>query len=238
VALAFGMRVHEKHGVVISEHDMVQAALTFANGKDWETETRSPPASQDVFVRLDELEDARRAVEEELRRDLLKLGNRESADRIAQRLDRELKEIGAHERVRERSRKWLREALTQIHTDPAAAITKLRQPITSAASRIGAYVHVEFSATGLSARPVISPGRDAAIYLVALLLDSSRPYGRDLCRCKLEGCGNYFLVHRPPTGRPRRDYCSLEHMEEAQRRTLSARVTKSRRKTGTARRPK
>jgi hypothetical protein len=238
VALAFGMRIHEKQGVVISEHDMVEAALTFANGKDWETQTGSPPSSKDSFVELDELDESVVRAMEELRRVLPKTGSQNGADRLAQELDRTRKAGGAHRRERERSRKWLREALSQIYTDPAAAITKLRQPITAAASRIGAYVHVEFSATGLSAKPVISPGRDAAIYLVALLLDSSRPYGRDLCQCKLEGCGNYFLVYRPPTGRPRRDYCSPQHMEEAQHRTLSARVMKSRRKATAARRPK
>ena len=52
-------------------------------------------------------------------------------------------------------------------------------------------------------------------YAALLVLDQTRPYGRDLCVCKLRSCGKLFMLKRPHSGRPRRDYCSDAHMERA-----------------------
>jgi hypothetical protein len=66
-------------------------------------------------------------------------------------------------------------------------------------------------------------------YALLLLLDESRPYGRDLCRCQLEGCGNFFLVVRPPKGRPQRLYCpDTDHAEKAHDATAVDRMRLSR----------
>lgn len=70
-----------------------------------------------------------------------------------------------------------------------------------------------------------------------LLLDESRPYGKDLCQCKLDGCGRFFLVQKPPTGRPQRLYCTREHMLEVHARESTRRAKESRDKKK-ARRPK
>jgi hypothetical protein len=67
----------------------------------------------------------------------------------------------------------------------------------------------------------------------SLLLDGSQPYGRDLCQCRLASCGRFFLVKKPPTGRPQRFYCSSDHMLEAHALQSGKRAQLSRaRKTG------
>lgn len=66
---------------------------------------------------------------------------------------------------------------------------------------------------------------EAAIgYGLVLLLDAGRPYGKDLCRCRLEECQQFFMAIRQPTGRPRRDYCSEEHLNTAHNRDSVDRV--------------
>jgi hypothetical protein len=66
---------------------------------------------------------------------------------------------------------------------------------------------------------------EAAIgYALLLLLDPTRGYGSDLCRCKLAECGRFFPAIKPPTGRPRRDYCCAEHLEAAREKSSVDRV--------------
>ncbi len=61
-------------------------------------------------------------------------------------------------------------------------------------------------------------------YGLVLLLDKNRPYGKDLCRCRLEQCEQFFLAIRPPMGRPRRDYCCKEHLAMTHNRDSAERV--------------
>lgn len=65
-------------------------------------------------------------------------------------------------------------------------------------------------------------------YALALLLDPSRPYGKDLCQCQLEECGRFFFQIKPPTGRPQRRYCCSDHMDKAHELNSGERVRKSR----------
>jgi hypothetical protein len=75
---------------------------------------------------------------------------------------------------------------------------------------------------------------DAALgYVLMMFLDSKRPYGRDLCRCKISECGNFFLAIKPKTGRPRRDYCCQAHLEISRTRTGVRRVQDYRRRQKT-----
>ena len=61
-------------------------------------------------------------------------------------------------------------------------------------------------------------------YVLLLLLDAQRGYGRDLCRCKIKECQKFFLAIKPPLGRPRRDYCSQAHLEASRALTGVQRV--------------
>lgn len=61
-------------------------------------------------------------------------------------------------------------------------------------------------------------------YGLVLLLDKNRPYGKDLCRCRLEQCEQFFLAIRPAMGRPRRDYCCKEHLAMTHNRDSAERV--------------
>jgi hypothetical protein len=72
---------------------------------------------------------------------------------------------------------------------------------------------------------------DAALgYVLMLLLDSKRPYGRDSCRCKISECQKFFLAIKPKTGRPRRDYCCQAHLEASRNLTGARRVQDHRRR--------
>lgn len=78
-------------------------------------------------------------------------------------------------------------------------------------------------------------------YVLALLLDKSRPFRDALCCCRFADCGKFFLAERTPTGRARRIYCSREHMEAAHAQDAARRVRAYRerkRKAKTARKPK
>lgn len=72
-------------------------------------------------------------------------------------------------------------------------------------------------------------------YVFLLLLDSSRPYGHDLCRCRLATCGRFFLSPKPKTGRRRTRYCSSLHMNLVHEADSSRRVAESRRRRAEAR---
>ena len=64
----------------------------------------------------------------------------------------------------------------------------------------------------------------ALAYVLLLLLDDSRRYGKDLCQCRLKTCQRYFFAIKPPTGRPRRDYCCQAHLDAARAATGTRRV--------------
>lgn len=65
-------------------------------------------------------------------------------------------------------------------------------------------------------------------FLEVLLLDQERPFARDLCCCRLETCGRFFLMKKPKTGRPKRNYCTRNHMLKAHELGSYQRVVKSR----------
>jgi hypothetical protein len=66
-------------------------------------------------------------------------------------------------------------------------------------------------------------------YVLLLLLDPERPFGRDLCQCRLEGCGRFFFTSpNPKGGRPQRLYCNPTHMHMAHEATAPERVRRSR----------
>jgi predicted metalloprotease len=73
-----------------------------------------------------------------------------------------------------------------------------------------------------------SPPSCQFAYALLLLLDTKRPYGDALCKCRLEKCGKFFWVVRPRTGRPQRLYCSHEHMQLAHEARAPKRVRDSR----------
>ena len=72
-----------------------------------------------------------------------------------------------------------------------------------------------------------------------LLADESAGFGKDLCRCTFEDCGEFFLSVPNPSGGPRRrKYCSPEHMKEEHNRDAKNRVARMRaanRRKGAAR---
>lgn len=65
-------------------------------------------------------------------------------------------------------------------------------------------------------------------YVLLLLADPNRGYGRELSQCRLNRCQKFFFSVRPETGRPRTRYCSDEHMKEAHQASASQRVRISR----------
>jgi hypothetical protein len=60
-----------------------------------------------------------------------------------------------------------------------------------------------------------SPIRSALSYIAVLLLSDHRGCRSNLGLCRLPGCGRFFKVTRGKPGRPRTDYCTDAHMEQA-----------------------
>jgi hypothetical protein len=73
-------------------------------------------------------------------------------------------------------------------------------------------------------------------YAVLLLLDEELELGKDLKRCKFQGCGLFFFssVRSEGTGRPRERYCSKKHFLAARRGTSAERMRRSRERRGAA----
>lgn len=79
----------------------------------------------------------------------------------------------------------------------------------------------------------------ALAYAMCLLLDNRRPHASTLWRCRLESCRRFFFEQRREgAGRPRREYCSEEHLEEAHRQQVLERVRRHRAKQKPGRKPK
>lgn len=78
-------------------------------------------------------------------------------------------------------------------------------------------------------------------YVLALLLDKTRPYRKALRCCRFVDCGQFFLPEPTPTGRVQRTYCSRQHMQAAHAQDAARRVRKYRerkRAAKAARKPK
>jgi hypothetical protein len=65
-------------------------------------------------------------------------------------------------------------------------------------------------------------------HALLLLMDCSRPYGRNLCCCSLESCRKFFLADRTKRGVARTKYCCAEHMKTAHKAGGAARAERSR----------
>lgn len=123
-------------------------------------------------------------------------------------------------------RERLEKQLETIRTDTRKARAELADEVRRAGERIAIRPSYIMTNTGVEVFYRHFPdGLEAAIgYALLLLLDPTRPYGSDLCRCKLAECGSFFLAIKPPTGRPRRDYCCKEHLEAAREKSSVDRV--------------
>lgn len=69
---------------------------------------------------------------------------------------------------------------------------------------------------------------DLCTYASILLLDESRPYRANVCRCSLETCSRYFLARTASKGRPRTRYHSEQCMLQAHDLGSAARARRSR----------
>lgn len=127
-----------------------------------------------------------------------------------------------------------------VRTDSKRARVLLAQGIKQAGERMLMRPVYVITAEGTNTKLRHYPADvDAALaFALLVILDSQKPYGGDLCRCKLQECRRFFLTIRPATGRPRRDYCSQQHLDEARAATGSQRVKKFRESQKKARKPK
>jgi hypothetical protein len=73
-------------------------------------------------------------------------------------------------------------------------------------------------------------------YAVLLLLDEELELGKDLKRCRYEGCGLFFFSsdRSERTGRPREAYCTQDHLRKARRDTSAQRMRRYRAKRAAA----
>ena len=123
-------------------------------------------------------------------------------------------------------RERLEKQVETIRTDTRKARAELADEVRRAGERIAIRPSYIVTNTGVEVFYRHFPADlEAAIgYALLLLLDPTRPYGSDLCRCKLAECGRFFLAIKPATGRPRRDYCCAEHLEAAREKSSVDRV--------------
>ena len=123
-------------------------------------------------------------------------------------------------------RERLEKQLETIKTDTRKARADLAEEVRRAGERIAIRPSYIVTKSGVEVFYRHFPADlEAAIgYALRLLLDPTRGYGSDLCRCKLAECGRFFLAIKPPTGRPRRDYCCEEHLEAAREKSSVDRV--------------
>lgn len=88
--------------------------------------------------------------------------------------------------------------------------------------------HQQNGALSLDYDVILSDAAAFNTFVFLLLLDESRGFWRDLCRCKLQDCQRWFLARKPPTGRPRRDYHSEECMLKSHAQGSTQRARRSR----------
>jgi hypothetical protein len=193
-----------------SERELVQYALDFANG-----DTDRSHVKQLLSTGRSKLQP--------------KNADLTPADQVA--LDHESIEVSA--------RAKRREFLSSVLTDREAAADRTIDRLKQQLQRLWILPRVE-RVEGSGARIVflsIMPDLQAFdAYVDSLLLDDERPFGVNLCQCRLSGCERYFLMKKPATGRPQRLYCSSEHMLEAHAQQSGARARKSRAAGKTAKR--
>lgn len=120
--------------------------------------------------------------------------------------------------------------LEAIRRKDKRARMNLANDIRCASERIVIRPTYVLSTTGVEVyfRYIPADLEAALAYVLMLLLDSTRPYGRDLCRCKLPDCRRFFLAIKPVIGRPRRDYCCEGHLQKSRALTGVERVQRYR----------
>jgi hypothetical protein len=113
-----------------------------------------------------------------------------------------------------------------IRKDEPRPIAKVAAALHSAGSRILMRPAFVAGANAVEVSYRCYPADfDAALgFVLMLLLDPARPFRGNLCRCKFTDCQRYFLAIKPATGRPRRDYCSSEHLAQARNADSAARI--------------
>jgi hypothetical protein len=72
-----------------------------------------------------------------------------------------------------------------------------------------------FSATGISHFYRLNSYQNVVTVGSALLLDPKGNIGRGLCQCNLLTCRKFFWEIKVPQGRPKRRYCSPEHLNDS-----------------------
>jgi hypothetical protein len=97
-----------------------------------------------------------------------------------------------------------------------------------------------FRATGISHNYQLNNYQNVVSVGSALLLDPKKGIGQKLCQCHLLICRKFFFEIQPPRGRPKRRYCSHDHLDESHKanaanRTKISRENKKRREAETER---
>jgi hypothetical protein len=132
--------------------------------------------------------------------------------------------------------------LTQLVRDQLSQLVQHRE---AASAALGPYWAEEVVQRGLVTLPVCTIGEDGAItlrhriltldalgavaYAMCLLLDPRRTHGSALWRCRLESCKRFFFEQASDgAGRPRREYCGPDHLEQAHRENVRERVQATR----------
>jgi hypothetical protein len=136
-------------------------------------------------------------------------------------------------------RAWLQELLALVRDGDPKAASVYQADAREYLKRMWTVTRVRASSS-LQPLLIIEDTPSLRTYVTLLLLG---PLGKDLRQCRLDGCARYFLVKKPPTGRPQELYCCRDHMLAAHGKNSTARSKRARAEQRTAiqapaRRPK
>lgn len=122
------------------------------------------------------------------------------------------------------------EWLEIVRTGRQTAIQKLKSVVSEAGDKViirPAFVEQDGK---LTAEYRFFPTSIQAAFGYGLLLILDEDRGYSICRCKYSECLRYFLATEPENGRPRRVYCSTEHLDAARRAEGTERMRRTRSK--------
>lgn len=115
--------------------------------------------------------------------------------------------------------------LETVRTGTKAEFEKFVSLVCEACSRMVVRPGFNAKAGRLDVEFRFYPDDLEAAFGYALHLLLREPRGRNrLCRCRYLECHRFFLEVKPPTGRPRRDYCSQEHFDAARKLGAAIRI--------------
>jgi len=217
------LRLSNTAGSPLTENQIVDATIAFANGATLLIDGLVPKDSTSKFVGDDYIEYTLRLSRAVRERGISGFKELNENDNIPTDAEDHRKRRRTNTRVR----------LGWIVNDPKRASEELRGwDVETGIRQKQVLRHTEHGVHLTSHYDFTFEG-DLVDLGVILLTDTERGYAGRLCQCQSSSCGDFFFKVQPARGAPRSKYCSDEHMalghdERAQVRMRNNRATRRR----------